>query len=162
MENIISHHEIFQHPEAVTIKFGLLKMIAELRNAFPWSRLACQTNGWNSPKGDWSGDWHCPALEIVKSSILKRLPDKGYEAQAWFNVLDPGGVITSHNHHKAELSAVYHIQGSGELILCGLGVVPAIEGRIAVFGGLIDHYVPGPITEQRISLAINFHRKTNG
>ncbi len=144
------------------IKSGLLKMMEELHKSFPWSRLAAQTNGWNSPKGDWLGDWYCPALEIVKDYILNHLPDKGYRMEAWFNILDPGGVINSHNHYKADFAAVYHIEGPGDLILSGLDVIPAVEGRIAVFGGMVNHAVSGPITERRLSLAINFHREKGG
>ena len=79
--------------------------------------------------------------------------------ETWFNVLDPGGIVNSHNHHKADLAAVYHISGPGHLVLSGLDVIEPIEGRIVVFSAMIDHCVPGPITERRLSLAINFHRE---
>jgi len=151
-------YKTFQLPEALVLKPGLIKMIEEVRKAFPWCRLAVQTNGWNSPKGDWQGDWLCPAFEIVKMNIEDLLPrGKPYRYEAWFNVLDPGGIVNVHNHHLAQLSAVYHIEGSGDLLLSGVDVIPAREGRIVIFDGMQNHSVPGPITERRLSIAFNFH-----
>jgi len=161
-------YRVFQYPKPDSLKADLLKMIEDLRTAFPWSRLAVQTNGWSSPKGDWLGDWHCPALETIKGFILEKLPDKKYEMHAWFNILEPGGTVKLHNHFKADIATVYHISGPGDLILSGLVdghggtyrtvLLPPLEGRIAIFSGMTNHAVPGPVTERRLSLAINFHR----
>jgi len=153
--------QVYQVLNHADLEPGLLQFCETLEKIFRFSALGVMKHGWSSPKGDWTGDWHCPEVEEIKDFFWSKLPTGDWNLQLWFNVLSPGGSIKSHNHAQAELVAVYHISGPGDLLVEREGkgdLLAAIPGRMAVFPGILKHSVPLS-TERRVSLAINAHRK---
>ncbi len=162
VENM-SSVQVYQFDEAQRIKDGLLLFTKTLRKAFPHSALGVMRNGWSSPKGEWEGSWLCSEALEVKNFFRSKLSSSAqYEIFTWFNILENGGSIGSHDHYLAEWVGVYHIEGPGDLVCDtnqGVEWVPAIEGRLAIFKGDVKHAVPGPVRQPRISLTMNAHDK---
>lgn len=153
--------EVYQFPDHARIERGLVRFCETLQKTFPQSVLGVMKYGWSSPKGDWEGSWGCQEFIEIKDFLRPRLPAGDWDLQAWFNILEPGGFIESHNHAQAEQVAVYHISGPGDLIMerdGNVDLLAAIPGRIAIFPGTLNHSVP-QTTGRRLSLSINAHRK---
>ncbi len=154
--------KVYQFDDHQRIEQNLVDFIDQVREAFPFTKLRVMKYGWSSPKGDWEGSWLSPEVLEIKNFFVSKLPAGPWELFTWFNVLEPGGTIGSHDHIQADWAAAYHISGPGDLLM-DLGprveMLPAYPGRLAVFPGTMEHSVPQPVAWKRYSLSINAHFK---
>ena len=152
---------LYQFPGSDRIEDDLVEFAETLRAASPFSALEVMTRGWSSMKSDWSTGWISPGMLELRGLFRDLLPAGEWRLPAWFNILDPGGTIRSHDHIQAEFAMAYHVRGPGGLVLDygdRSDFLPATPGRVVIFPGTLKHSVPGPVSSTRYSISINAHR----
>ncbi len=158
---------IYHYPEHEDIKGALMDYADSLVPLYPFTQLKVQSLGWCSPKAEFGGNdkysqsIRLPELFAIKDFFRAYLPPDEYKMFVWFNILETGGTIDRHNHSHADWVCVYHIDGEGDLYV-DLGHeilgLPTVPGRMVIFPGTMDHFVPSVPRGARYSLAINAHK----
>ena len=78
---------------------------------------------------------------------------------SWIARYDDGDSAKDHNHHPIDFNYIYYVncpKGSSPLILTSSGKkIKAEEGKVVIFPGITQHYVPKNRCDNRIVVAGN-------
>lgn len=138
-------------PDAAKHESALLALVADAQRLYPSCRLGVGT-GWSSPKILHERD-ACAPLTAWVWEIAR--PHGAVHLDAWANVLRVGDSIAEHDHYLAIATAIYGLQGEGELLV-GDEAVPILPGRVLILDGRQVHSV-APCKSPRISIVMNLY-----
>lgn len=153
---------------------ALLAIVESWRAGLVGSRLGVQAGeaAWASPHtllAQCKGFW-VRRLEAWVRDELAAFGWRGRHLEAWATWQGPGGSCGWHDHHQAEVSAVYYVaaaEGAGRLRVALAGVedaecgvpLPPVPGLLAVFSARTTHCVEAsaaaPGGTARISIVFN-------
>lgn len=126
--------------------------IVEVQQRYPSSGLGVGT-GWSSPKILHERDEFAP---LTAWAWEQARPHDAVHLDAWANLYRVGDEVRAHDHHQAQLTAVYCLYGEGELLVDGYGSVWMTPGLLVILDGRQVHSVP-PSRARRISIAMNLY-----
>ena len=117
-------------PEAAKWDQALGQVINEQRAADPESRLAVMSDGgWCSRKNitEWENQGVDALASFVRDLIEEISEDEVERLQGWATVLPAEASISEHNHHQADLVAIYYVDIAQGLLLGLLLVLSAMK-----------------------------------
>ena len=140
------------------------RLIADIEKAAqPDSRLACQTNGWTSPKMQQQSAKAWPLGYFVKriSDLLAMAAHEPHPVRYWFVCVEQDGHIDWHDHSQADWAGVFYPHTpeknvGGEIIFASGEVIQPKAGLFVAFPGHLRHKVmPYKGSTARYSIAFN-------
>lgn len=126
---------------------ALAKLVSRMRRLYPHSKLGVMRGGWSSPKRLHREPEIAPLLEWVGTQG---------RIEAWANVLQPGDLILEHTHHQARETAIYCLEGEGELQVKDADPIVLSPGRLVILAGWQVHSV-APVESARTSIVMNIY-----
>ena len=159
------HHYIIceKHPYFKSLNKKLLEECegADYSESYK-TNVKAKHSGWKqeSPTIDVITSWITHILHTKYSWICTRNIELWYP-EVWFAEYSKNEYTVSHDHVPFAWSFVYFIQcpkGSAPLIFTSSGKrIKAEEGKVVIFPGNVNHYVPNNKCNGRIVMAGNIH-----
>ena len=159
------HHYIIceKHPYFKSLNKKLLEECegADYSESYK-TNVKAKHSGWKqeSPTIDVITSWITHILHTKYSWICTRNIELWYP-EVWFAEYSKHEYTVSHDHVPFAWSFVYFIQcpkGSAPLIFTSSGKrIKAEEGKVVIFPGNVNHYVPNNKCNGRIVMAGNIH-----
>lgn len=149
-------------PEAPRHRDGLMRVISKEYEKHPTSHLGVMGQyGWSSPKTfcEWKGLAPTELTRFVGGFISECTGGKINQMVGWANILPWHSVIHPHDHHQADVSAIYYLHPGTGAPLCFPHLSIEIDpraGMLILFPGLAQHEVrERGVGCDRVSIAFN-------
>ena len=159
------HHYIIceKHPYFESLNKKLLEECegADYSESYK-TNVKAKHSGWKqkSPTIDVITSWITHILH-TKYSWIRTMNIELLYPEVWFAEYSKNEYTVSHDHLPSLFSFVYYIQcpkGSAPLIFTSSGKrIKAEEGKVVIFPGNVNHYVPNNKCNGRIVMAGNIH-----
>ena len=157
------HGNLYIHQFAIsTLQQG--RLIASIEAAkTPDSLLACQTNGWTSPKMQQQSAKAWPLGYFVKriSDLLAMAANEPRPVRYWFVCVEQDGQVDWHDHAQADWAGVFYPHtpeknAGGQIVFQSGEVITPKAGLFVAFPGYLRHMVmPYKGSTARYSVAFN-------
>lgn len=159
--------QVYTHQSRITPadQTSLFDLIMSEREVCEGSSLGVQTNGWSTPKYEFTGSVCDVVLNqalLTMRMLLDKVSQKPKPLRYWFLCLEQGGQVLLHDHHQSDWAGVLYPHDteddSGGAIMFEDGTtIRPKAGLFVVFPGTLQHRVK-PYTGRTPRLSIAFNR----
>ena len=150
-----------RHPHYKSINDKLLKEIETIDYSFSYEtnvKAKMTSFKFFPEEGQAIRDWVTTLIFKYYSYLITGY-GKIVHVNSWVARYDDGDSTKDHNHHPIDFNYIYYVncpKGSSPLILTSSGKkIKAEEGKVVIFPGITQHYVPKNRCDNRIVLAGN-------